>query len=752
MPIFVNSNHWVALVRRIINNQVVFIYADDLNNINIEAEIKYLIQQKTDNEFYPTNALWMTCKGYTYFPHSNECGARMLLALHMMALHPKPYQEMLLPIMHSNLAQISRTWIAAMLISRFEIDIALTDYLQNHKAMDNRSSNHAVSYPHDLINWQESHTIPNTTTCYPSQTLFTQMAEHNTMQNQNPLSTTQKSQSDIDTITSEGNDANRSIIHSIEKPKAKTGNRSILEWIPLAETNNHSNSNSSNHNPTESAIFGNPLTPINNANTLRVIAQNTQYALQLTQNRIEVTQVIENLQIAEASIFVAISPNVNWANPSHWSKFKSPFKTSYKQGYMHAASSDIGASPSHRNIELLIGGNAILSFDLWASKVSETRTDPRGHGSYIVNTYLGKNGRKLSIISAYISVVKGNTFGENTLHAQQIMIMEQDAMKNGKIWYTNQCPRRAAIKALSQLKGELQNLNHSIILAIDANQTPPECYKNDTIMNATIEWLRTEHGLEDPFIKLHQSRPSSTTIHKGRDIDYLLTYNVPFTKIGLLEVDTPASSDHYAMYIDIDIATLFQSTNSNMEERRPRQLTFNNVRAKRNYEKHMVAQAEEQQLLASVKQLLQKAGAGLDAFHDNDDMELQSLDQALLSCILTSGESLCSKRQIKRNPWSPLVRRKGRTYSYWQKKYRMLKNRNIHWTRLEKKLKGTYISIADHKDININNTLNNLRKARRQWKNCKKHADEARQTFLKDRAEELAIQMKTTDEKALRAI
>ncbi len=191
----------------------------------------------------------------------------------------------------------------------------------------------------------------------------------------------------------------------------------------------------------------------------------------------------------EAFIFVAISPNVNWANPSHWAKFKQPFCSTFRHAHISAASSDIGKSPAHIHTELLIGGAAILSFDLWASKVCETRIDPRGHGTYAVTTYQGKNGRKLSVIGAYISVLKGKQVGDNTLHAQQITIMENQAIKDGKIWYPNQCPRQAAIKALSELITELQEHDHSIILAIDANQTPSECYQNNTIKYASIEWL-----------------------------------------------------------------------------------------------------------------------------------------------------------------------------------------------------------------------------------------------------------------------
>jgi hypothetical protein len=62
-----------------------------------------------------------------YLPHSNECGIRALLALTIQALHPEPAENILLPIMHQNLSQIGRAWIALSLINQ---DIAMSPIQQ----------------------------------------------------------------------------------------------------------------------------------------------------------------------------------------------------------------------------------------------------------------------------------------------------------------------------------------------------------------------------------------------------------------------------------------------------------------------------------------------------------------------------------------------------------------------------------------------------------------------------------------------
>jgi hypothetical protein len=117
IPCHVNGAHWVALVRRVINQRVHFLYADDLNHPSIEQHLKDLLLAHAAPEFYPANAIWLHCKSVTFRPHSNECGPRTLFALTTMALHPNPSPNILLPYMSPNLAQILRTWIGSVLLS-----------------------------------------------------------------------------------------------------------------------------------------------------------------------------------------------------------------------------------------------------------------------------------------------------------------------------------------------------------------------------------------------------------------------------------------------------------------------------------------------------------------------------------------------------------------------------------------------------------------------------------------------------------
>jgi len=116
LPCFIDNCHWVAVTHRVIADQVIFLYADDMNNLMVEQTVKQTLSS-SDTTFFPESAKWTRCNNYTYLPHSNECGPRTLLALSAQALHPHPRCNILLPLMHPNLAQISRTWLAANLLN-----------------------------------------------------------------------------------------------------------------------------------------------------------------------------------------------------------------------------------------------------------------------------------------------------------------------------------------------------------------------------------------------------------------------------------------------------------------------------------------------------------------------------------------------------------------------------------------------------------------------------------------------------------
>lgn len=120
-----------------------------MNSSQTEDFLKSNLSPKhTSRNFYPDDTIWVHCLSHTYHPHSNECGPRSLLALSIMALHPIPSKNILLPYMHHNIAQICQWWVAKTIIaSSFD----RSPFLPTPECPTNTTvSRHQDSFPSDI--------------------------------------------------------------------------------------------------------------------------------------------------------------------------------------------------------------------------------------------------------------------------------------------------------------------------------------------------------------------------------------------------------------------------------------------------------------------------------------------------------------------------------------------------------------------------------------------------------------------------
>ncbi len=210
--------------------------------------------------------------------------------------------------------------------------------------------------------------------------------------------------------------------------------------------------------------------------------------------------------------------------------------------------------------------------------------------------------------------------------------------------------------------------------------------------------------------------------------------------------DIPAKSDHLGICLDINVEALFDSTYSDLGSLPRWKLTLNNVRAKTSYIKYILLHFHLQYIWEKVNDLYKIAAQGI--FNDHYETRLTKIDDTVTN-ILREGEDNCAPRIIGRDPWSPVLRTKGRTLSYWQKKTSMLRKRHIRWDILQQKLTGTKISTTSHLNTTLEHAIKELRKARKAWRQTKKDAAQLRDQFLNERAEVLAAKTNSTHEKAL---
>jgi hypothetical protein len=224
-----------------------------------------------------------------------------------------------------------------------------------------------------------------------------------------------------------------------------------------------------------------------------------------------------------------------------------------------AVSSDAGNEKEFIN-KPLVGGTAILTLGLWASKVTHSSQDDSGFRSFSIATIQGRFNKCLSLVSAYISVQKGSDVGVDSLYAQQVTIHEKRYLPTKNI--PAFCPRTNAIKRLNSTIHNLQKKDHAVILMLGANQSFDECFNSSALKPFSIKLLRIQRGMTDPFKSIMSKRPNSSTLLPNRDIDYVLSFGVTISAISTLSPSIPAHSDHLGIIFDIDVESFFSSSYS----------------------------------------------------------------------------------------------------------------------------------------------------------------------------------------------
>jgi hypothetical protein len=172
---------------------------------------------------------------------------------------------------------------------------------------------------------------------------------------------------------------------------------------------------------------------------------------------------------------------------------------------------------------------------------------------------------------------------------------------------------------------------------LDANQSLSDCYNGSRLKPYSIEWLWLQRGLTDPFKKLVNSRPNSTTIIPNRDIDFVLSYGIDIVNKSTLHLDNPCQSDHLGIAFDLDLNKFFSSSYSDIMSVSPRLLTSGNLKAVTSYIKYITDQVKIHRIEDKVNTLGDKVAHNPSDFNQEDAAELNHLDLHLTETML-SGE------------------------------------------------------------------------------------------------------------------
>jgi len=300
------------------------------------------------------------------------------MALTIMAIHPHPSSGILLPYMDSNLAQITRTWIASALLTG---QVAIpSQHLQ--PATDLSSSR---SIPCYLIPWSTvsptnlSHSNPPHDANSSNKSKVRQ-DRNNRQRKISPVSTAR-------TPPRGSAPVNKS---AISLPKQNPHQVSIQTTLydafklPPPPQQNQTDK-----------IWGHCPAAITDNTVLRVMFSNPK-GLKLSTDILETEHSFGRVHSLNTGLLGLAETNVNWHHPRVLGKFHKSLRKVWK----HTALSTSSTKADFQS-EIQPGGTITLACGHWTLRVLQKGVDPFGLGRWSYLTLRGNQGRKILVITAY---------------------------------------------------------------------------------------------------------------------------------------------------------------------------------------------------------------------------------------------------------------------------------------------------------------------------------------------------------------
>jgi hypothetical protein len=581
IPCFIHNCHWVTVVRREISGEVRFLYADDLNNPTTEEVIKRLLStSNTSSSFHPPGASWISCRNYTYVPHSNECGPRSLVAATILAIHPDPTHLSLLPLMHPNLAQIARTWVAKSLFTN-QIDHSAIQQLIAPHSLIPRSNIQVPSQPFHLIPWQNFST-PNTTSPIPQKPKSRNITEELKQQSLvrassklNPLAkeflprkqlmrsirpsiqatkatdrTTKPSkrmqgvlpgQRLLSAFFQQTNPVQHEFHHttlslsipseSCSQETTTTSNKALSDKISLQISKKPTLTGQktlydfayfkpqSTSTESDPEVWGHIPESIDTTTTFRVLLQNPN-GIKPSVTEPEFLFSLHVCQDIGVGAICLAETNLNW----HHTHQKISLRRCLQRNW--SSSRFQPSIPSEQFLGTYQpGGTATIVVDRWTSRIITTGMDPHNLGRWSYIILRGKSDSTICIITAY-RVCKVKYTGPKTAYQQQKRQLSSIFRDQNKMPIID--PHKQFIVDLQSWIASLQSTGTQIILCLDNNEELlPNKGKLITLPfsekplihpthDGTLETLARSTGLIDVLRHHHPSSQYPPTYNRGK--------------------------------------------------------------------------------------------------------------------------------------------------------------------------------------------------------------------------------------------
>jgi hypothetical protein len=391
--------------------------------------------------------------------------------------------------------------------------------------------------------------------------------------------------------------------------------------------------------------YGSPLGPkasghmrllLNNPN--RISAQN---------DFVDFQYICQRMLAYDVDIFGLSETGVNWKLGYAWNRCKQILQDFWPHSRLIGSTSDI---PSKEVVQY--GGTCTVVTDKWTGRIESSGSDPQGLGRWSYVRLNGKNGRRVTIVTVY-QVCKQTVerAGPKTAFMQQWHLLRRAGTKDPN-------PRQSFCKDLDAFLTPLQAAGDELLVMGDLNE---HLGHNTSGMNA----VAAKFGLVDSTSYHHGIEGELATYSRSNNrLDYILCTHGIATSIwrcGVLPFNFVISSDHRAVFIDVDIDEFLGGDPSPLMSLALRGIRSQNPKACVKYVTEMEKYMAEHHVYARVATLSELTDThGLTALLKK---RWDGVDQDILRASLHAEKSVAKRHKP---PWSQALHQAALRATYWR--------------------------------------------------------------------------------------
>ena len=391
------------------------------------------------------------------------------------------------------------------------------------------------------------------------------------------------------------------------------------------------------------------------------------------------------------------------------------------------------------------GGTATMAMGRMPCKVADSGIDPTGMGRWSYITFRGKEGVKVTVVTAYRVCPKAiGACGPTT----STFVQCNKLLQQGK---DQPNPRKQILEDLQDQIITWTMEGHDVILGIDAND---DVDRNNSEIQRFFDETGLisahEHLYEEDFYDDNPLPP--TFIYGKKKTDFIACTPRIFSCIKRCWIE-PANmgieSDHRALAIDLDTELTFNGTIPNIATENQRIVKSTCTRTALRYREELHKILTDGSIYLRLRRLqtqIRREGRPTN----NAKKKAKKLDREVTAAMLKAKDRCRYNR--KHDAWSPKLIERCLKLKYWSIKMKETRT-NKDMSHVLDPIAEKYEDLLDGELVTDEEEIKNRwLEAKSEMKEAKKRAIELRDEHLAELAKAKAIQNNVTAEAAIKQI